>query len=102
MQDDRLLRIEKKLDGLTSSNTIIIAGLAAHKAAEENHQRNIERFWGQTWPEVIEKLDKNATKIALLEVAVAELRTKMVIWGGALTVGVPILAIFLEKLKIGS
>ena len=100
--DDRLVRIETKLDGLATSNTKIMAELAAQRIAEENHQRNIERFWGQTWPDVIEKLDKNATKIAEMEVTVAELRTKMVIWGGALTVGVPILAIFLENLKIGS
>ena len=94
--ENRLVRIEGKLDGLATAHVDIMACLSAQKIAEENHQRNIERFWGQTWPNVVDRLDGNATKIAQIDIKVAELRTKMMIWGCCLTIGVPALATIVQ------
>ena len=90
--------IRLKLDDLTESHIQVKINLAEQILAESTHQKNVERFWSQTWPQIIGKIDDNATKIATLEVEVAELRTKMMIWGVALCIGVPVLATVLQIL----
>lgn len=94
--DDRLGRIEKKIDSIQTAQNTLRVDFAKHQALEENHQGAMEKFWTQNWPKVLEKIDKNAASIAKLEVQVAELRTKMMLWGSILTVGVPILATILQ------
>lgn len=86
-----LKTIEQKLDRLTESQNKIQVSIAEQRQIDKNHQSNIDRFWDNTIPDIMGKIDGNQTQIATLEVSLAELRTRMVIWGTCLTVGVPAL-----------
>ena len=99
LEPSRLSRIERKIDGIQASYTDLRVIIARQVQAEENHQHNIERFWNTSWPEFAEKIDNNATRIGEMEVKIAQLSTKIMIWGATLTVGVPILAVFLQHAK---
>lgn len=89
---EQLKRIEAKVDCLADKQHEMQVVLAEHSQIDRNHQKNIERFWNNTWPEVVEKIEGNSTRLGQMEVEIAKLRTTMVIWGSALSVGVPILA----------
>jgi len=93
---DRLERIERKVDGLAESLVQVKINLAEQILAENTHQKNVERFWSQTWPHIMGKIDDNATKIAILEVEMASLRTKMMIWGVSICIGFPVMATVLQ------
>ena len=86
-----LKTIEMKLDRLTVSQNEIQVSIAEQRQIDKHQQVSLERFWDKTIPDIMGKIDGNSTHIATLEVDVAELRTRMVIWGTCLTVGVPAL-----------
>lgn len=98
---DKLARIEQKIDVLSEAHFDIKISLAALRQIEMNNQVNIERFWSKQWPEVLHKIEQNAKKIGKIEVSIAELKAKVMVWGGCLTVLVPVLAFLLQNFKIG-
>jgi hypothetical protein len=85
MHDGTLDRIENKLDQLVISQNQLKISAAEHKQHEKTHQKNIDRFWDSTWPEVIEKMDGNSTRIAELEVELARIKTMVLVWGTVIT-----------------
>ena len=99
--DTALDRIEKKLDRVVVSQQELKISAAKYEEQEKSHQKNIDRFWGSTWPDVVEKIDQNSTKIATLEIELAKIKTKVLVWGSVLTVmvalSVPFITYFLDK-----
>ena len=100
-QDLALLRIEKKLDGLVLVQNDLKVDAAKTNTRDENLQKNIDRFWGTTWPDIIVKIDGNSTKIATLEVEIAKIKTKVLVWGSILTaaiaLSIPFITYYLDK-----
>jgi len=99
--DTALERIEKKLDRLVSTQNDLKISAAKYEEQEKSHQKNIDRFWGSTWPDVVEKIDGNSTKIATLEVEIAKIKTKVMVWGSLITVlvalSIPFITYYLDK-----
>ena len=91
--------VSDKLDEIRESIFEIKIAIAEHKQQEQNHQQNIQRFWDVTWPKALEKMDSNSTRIAGMNIELTELRTKVMIWGVTLTVGVPAIATLLQHIK---
>lgn len=99
--DTALERIEKKLDRLVSTQNDLKVAAGRYEEQEKSHQKNIDRFWGSTWPDVVEKIDRNSTKIATLEIELAKIKTKVLVWGSIITVlvalSVPFITYYLDK-----
>jgi len=98
---DKLGEIERKLDSLVKIQNDLRISAAEQRLQEKAHQKNIERFWSATWPAIIEKMDNNSTKIVEIEVALARVKTTVMIWGtflaGLIAVAVPLIVVYLEK-----
>ena len=101
MADPALERIEQKLDGLVSAQNELKVDAARNNTREENHQKNIDRFWRATWPDIIVKIDGNSTKIATLDVDIAKIKTKVLVWGSVLTaaiaLSIPFITYYFDK-----
>ena len=101
MADPALERIEKKLDGLVLAQNDLKVDAAKNNTRDENLQKNIDRFWRTTWPDVIVRIDGNSTKIATLEVEIAKIKTKVLVWGSVLTaamaLSIPFITYYLDK-----
>lgn len=101
MADQALERIEKKLDGLVSVQNDLKVDAVRNNTRNENLQKNIDRFWRSTWPEVIVKIDGNSTRIATLEVDIAKIKTKVLVWGSVITaaiaLSIPFITYYLDK-----
>ena len=99
--EEKLDRINKKLDALALCQNNIKISLAEQKTHQRNHQKTMESFWERTWPGVIEKMDSNSTRIASLEVDIAKIKTMVFVWGGLMTavvvISVPFITYFLNK-----
>tara|TARA_R110000822_G_scaffold109836_1_gene239824 strand:- start:354 stop:662 length:309 start_codon:yes stop_codon:yes gene_type:complete len=101
MNDNVLIRIEKKLDNLALVQADFKVSTALHEEKERAHQKNIARFWGDTWPDVIQKIELNSTRIASLEVELAKIKTKVLVWGSILTtmltISIPFITYYIDK-----
>lgn len=86
-----------KIDHITSELHSIKIEMAKHNEAEKNRQQNSNRFWEQTWPDVLKQINQNRNEIAQLNVRIAELSTKMMIFGTSIVVSVPIISAIVFK-----
>jgi hypothetical protein len=101
MQDAKLDQISAKMDDLSAAQNSLKVSMAKQQTHHENSRRTMDRFWDSTWPEVIEKIDGNSTKIVTLEVDIARIKTMVMLWGSLVTVlvalSVPFITYFLDK-----
>ena len=93
MNEERLGRIEQKIDELSK----VREDIAAMRQVDKHHQQNMDLFLQTNWPQAMAKIDANSTRIAEVEVDVAKLKTLVVVWGSILSVGVPALVAFATK-----
>lgn len=99
--DIKLDRLDSKLDDLCSAQNDIKICIAEQKTHNKNYQKVMERFWNNTWPDVIEKIDSNSTRIATIEVDLARIKTMVVVWGSLLSVlvaiSIPFISYYLDR-----
>ena len=77
--------ILKRLDAMQASLQNVAVDIASLKARDEEHHRNIERFWEKQWPELQHSIQSNSAAISAL-VAQGERHGAMIKVGAAVAV----------------
>lgn len=94
---EEIFRIEKKLDRVQEKISEIQIEMAKQIQIEEKHKENIGRFWSHTWPQVVEKIDDNQTKIAEMQIRITKMQTQMYMIASLIAFGAPIITAVLLK-----
>lgn len=93
---EALNRIENKLDSITHHQHQLSLLVAKNEERDKASQKALDFFLTSQWPKVIEKVERHQIGISTLEVEIARIKTKILVWGSFL-VGIIVLSIpFIE------